>query len=186
MTDDADAVITLAYEQGLLKRISRTGWWHIGVKYPESVAEHSFRSAQLAGLIASMEGADPARASFMSLWHDSQETRIGDIPHSGRQYISVSTNEEITADQTAGLPDDTARLLKDAVAEYETTDTLEAKCAKDADKLECLLQAVEYGEQGYQRTEGWIESSMKKLQTKSAQRLAEAALRISPLAWRDR
>jgi hypothetical protein len=33
------------YEAGQLKRVKRSGWWIAGVKDPESVAEHSFRTA---------------------------------------------------------------------------------------------------------------------------------------------
>ncbi|MGW1340223.1 HD domain-containing protein [Kribbella sp. NPDC002412] len=72
------------------------------------------------------------------------------------------------------------------VSEYEAAETIEARCAKDADRLECLLQAVEYGEAGYKRVGGWIESSRARIQTAFGRRLAEAALQTSPLAWRDR
>jgi putative hydrolase of HD superfamily len=39
-------VAAFAYEMGVLKRIRRSGWWHVGVRDPESIAEHSFRVAQ--------------------------------------------------------------------------------------------------------------------------------------------
>nr|WP_238176367.1 HD domain-containing protein [Kribbella albertanoniae] len=81
---------------GVLKRLRRAGWWHVGVGDPESVAEHSLRVAQLAALIAAEEGGDPARAAYLGMWHDSQETRIGDIPHSARPYIEAAPNERIT------------------------------------------------------------------------------------------
>lgn len=48
------------------------------------------------------------------------------------------------------------------------------------------MQAVEYRESGYTRADGWIESSRAKIQTNFAERLAEAALTVSPLAWRNR
>lgn len=183
---DAAGVIAFAYEMGVLKRLRRAGWWHAGVRDPESVAEHSLRVAQLAALIASEEGGDPARAAYLGMWHDSQETRIGDIPHSARPYVDVASNERITEDQTAGLPDLAAKSIQDAVAEYESLNTIEARCAQDADRLECLMQAVEYRESGYTRIDGWIESSRAKIQTDFGKRLAEAALTASPLAWRNR
>ncbi|MEV8373640.1 HD domain-containing protein [Kribbella sp. NPDC056861] len=183
---DASGVIAFAYEMGVLKRLRRAGWWHAGVRDPESVAEHSLRVAQLAALIAAEEGGDPARAAYLGMWHDSQETRIGDIPHSARPYVEVASNERITEDQVAGLPDLAAKSIRDAVAEYESLSTIEARCAKDADRLECLMQAVEYRESGYTRVDGWIESSRSKIQTDFGKRLAEAALTVSPLAWRNR
>ena len=82
MSDQAPAALAaFGYELGILKRIRRAGWWHAGVRDPESVAEHTMRVAQLAALLAAEEGADPARASFLALWHDTQETRTGDLPH---------------------------------------------------------------------------------------------------------
>ncbi|WP_381804531.1 HD domain-containing protein [Streptomyces niveus] len=69
------------------------------------------------------------------------------------------------------------------VEEYENGDSLEVICAHDADKLECLIQAVEYREQGYSNVQGWIDSSLQKLKTASAQALAEAALNMTSVEW---
>ena len=186
MSDDAAALASFAYELGLLKRVRRSGWWHVGVLDPESVAEHTMRAAQLAALIAAEEGADPARAAFLALWHDTQETRTGDLPHTANAYLTKPDPRRITTDQTGGLPERSRDLVRDAVGEYEAHETLEARCAKDADKLEMLLQAVEYREVGVLRTEGWIESARKSLSLETSRRIAEAALNVSPLSWRDR
>ncbi|OXM66386.1 MULTISPECIES: HD domain-containing protein [Amycolatopsis] len=183
---DPSAIAGFGYELGVLKRIRRSGWWHAGVRDPESVAEHSLRVAQLAGLLAAEEGADPARAAYLALWHDSQETRTGDLPHTVKPYLAKPDPRQITADQTAHLPDAARTSVRDAVDEYETAETIEARCARDADKLEMLLQAVEYRDIGVQRVQGWIDSALKGLSTTTAQRVAEVAVSLSPLAWRDR
>ncbi len=183
---DAVAVANFAFELGVLKRMRRAGWWHLGVRDPESVAEHSLRVAQLASLIAAIEGAGPGRAALLAIWHDSQETRTGDIPHTARPYLDQRSPEVITADQTAALPDTARKTVQEAVVEYEAQQTPEARCAKDADKLECLIQAIEYQDAGYARAQGWIESSRAGLHTGTARRIADAALRTSPLAWRAR
>jgi putative hydrolases of HD superfamily len=133
---DATAIASFAFELGVLKRMRRAGWWHVGVRDPESVAEHSLRVAQLASLLAALEGADPARAAFLAIWHDSQETRTGDIPHTARPYLQLAPNETITADQTARLPDAVRKSVQEAVMEYEEQATAEAHCARDADKLD--------------------------------------------------
>jgi len=52
-------------------------------------------------------------------------------------------------------------------------------------QLEMLLQAVEYREIGVQRVDGWIESARTGLSTETARRVAEAAINLSPLAWRE-
>lgn len=184
---EARGVATFAYEMGVLKRLRRAGWWHVGVRDPESVAEHSLRVSQLAALIAAEEGADPARAAYLGLWHDSQETRIGDIPHTARPYMDTKPdNEKITRDQVALMPDAAARTVLDAVAEFEAQQTAESRCAKDADKLECLIQAIEYGDAGYQHVQEWIDSSRQALTTAFAQRVADAAVSTSSFAWRER
>jgi putative hydrolase of HD superfamily len=184
--DHATGIAAFAFEMGVLKRARRTGWWHAGVRDPESVAEHSLRTAQLAALIAAQEGADPARAAMLAIWHDSQETRTGDIPHTAKPYMSAVDNEAISADQVARLPEAAAKTVREAVAEYEAQSTAEARCARDADKLECLVQAVEYRAAGYGNVDGWIQSSRSSLRTTTAQRIAEAALGTSMLAWRGR
>ncbi|MGW3669151.1 HD domain-containing protein, partial [Streptomyces sp. NPDC005141] len=78
MSEDLTAVARFLYEAGTLKNTARTGWWMAGVKEPESVADHSWRTALIATIIAKLEGADPPRAAFLAVWHDSQETRTGD------------------------------------------------------------------------------------------------------------
>lgn len=186
LPDPAAALAAFGYELGLLKRIPRTGWWHAGVRDPESVAEHTMRTAQLAALLAAEEGADPNRAAFLALWHDTQETRTGDLPHTIHDYLPKPDPRQITADQTQELPPRSQEVIRAAVDEYEDRQTLEARCAKDADKLEMLLQAAEYRDIGVHRVEGWIETARKGLTTETAQRIADAALSLSPLTWRDR
>ncbi|NUW30770.1 HD domain-containing protein [Nonomuraea sp. SMC257] len=176
----------LLYEMGLLKRYKRTGWLVAGVRDPESIADHSFRTAVIAGVIAALEGGDPQRAAFMSLFHDSQETRITDIPYVAKRYLTAPANEDVTADQTRDVPEAVAAMLRGAIAEYEEKVSLEAVCARDADKLECLLQAVEYREQGHQNVQPWIDSSLAALKTATAKRLADEALRTNTLDWLTR
>lgn len=81
-----------------------------------------------------MEGADAVRTGYLGMWHDSQETRIGDIPHSARPHLAAAPNEKVSQDQTTSLPEAVAATIKDAVAEYEAGETLEARCARDADR----------------------------------------------------
>jgi putative hydrolase of HD superfamily len=186
MPDELEQLTGFVYEIGLLKRYKRTGWLIAGVSDPESIADHSFRAAVLAGIIAAMEGADPARAALLSVFHDSQETRLTDIPYLAKAYVQRAPNEQVTADQTRGMPGPVADLIATTVGEYEEKTSLEARCARDADKLECLVQAIEYREQGNQNIQPWIDSSLAALQTASAKELADEALRLRSLDWLDR
>lgn len=57
--------------------------------------------------------------------------------------------------------------------------------AHDADKLECLVPAVEYREPGCSVVQNWIDTSLASLKTASAQALAEAALNMSSIEWQQ-
>ncbi|MFH8753307.1 HD family hydrolase [Streptomyces rimosus] len=184
MADDTTrGTASFISEMGVLKRVARTGWWFTGNKHPESVAEHSFRVGVIGSVLAMMEGADPARVALLCLFHDSQETRVGDIPHIGRKYLRAAPNGEVTADQVANAHPAVRTGVQGAVDEYEAGETPEAIVARDADKLECLVQAVEYREQGYSLTQNWIDTSLASLKTTSAKALAEAALTMPSLEW---
>jgi putative hydrolase of HD superfamily len=76
--------------------------------------------------------------------------------------------------------------VREAVDEYESAESPEALYARDADKLEMLLQAVEYRDIGVKNVDEWIVSATKSLQTDLARRVAEAALTLSSLSWRVR
>ncbi|EWS93643.1 metal dependent phosphohydrolase [Streptomyces filamentosus NRRL 11379] len=171
------------YEAGTLKQTRRTGWWMAGVRDPESVAEHSWRTALIATIIAKLEGADPARAAYLAVWHDTQESRTGDVNHLGKKYSPAGDPQEVTADQTAGMPEVLASAVRELVTEYEAKESPEAVCARDANKLECLLQGIEYKDQGYENAQRWIDNSRARLLTETANRLADELLAQGGLDW---
>lgn len=183
MANETERLAGFLYEIGLLKRYKRTGWLVAGVKDPESIADHSLRTAIIASVLAAMEGANPERAALLSLFHDSQETRLTDVPYAAKPYIKKAPNEQVTERQTRGLPEVVTAMITGVVAEYEGKVSAEAMCARDADKLECLIQAVEYREHGNQNTQPWIDSSLAQLRTASAKLLAEEAQRTGSLDW---
>jgi putative hydrolase of HD superfamily len=150
MTDeDALNVAAFLIEAGHLKRTPRAGWPIAGVRDPESVAEHSYRTAIIAYVLATMEGANAERAATLAVFHDVPEARSGDIPSTGKRYLRMAPAVDIAAEQTANLPTSLAESVRRLIGEFEGKVTPEAVCAKDADKLECLLQAREYQAQGF-------------------------------------
>jgi putative hydrolases of HD superfamily len=179
----ARAITAFLYEIGQLKRYPRTGWHTAGVARPESVADHCFRASVIAAVIASLEGADPQRAAFLALWHDSQETRTTDLSHLTKKYVSSLPNEAVTSDQVSRLPEPLAGVITAAVAEYEARETPEARCARDADKLELLLQAREYTGQGHPSLGPFLDSARSALRTDAARELAAEAMRQGYLDW---
>ncbi|TDC09651.1 HD domain-containing protein [Streptomyces sp. 8K308] len=179
----ARGAVTYLMEMGALKRSKRSGWWIAGVKDPETIAEHSFRTAIIGSVLAMLEGADPAKVALLCTFHDTQETRVGDIPWIGRRYLTAAKNEEVTADQVADAPPVVAAGIQAIVDEYENGDSLEVLVAHDADKLECMIQGLEYLEQGYRNAQEWVDSTRAKLKTPSAIALANAAQGMSSAEW---
>jgi putative hydrolase of HD superfamily len=180
---EAAAVVRLCYEAGQLKRSRRTGWWRAGISDPESVAEHSWRTAVIAYFIALAEGADPERTVTIAVFHDLQETRTGDIEYVGRHYVVAEPDEVIAKDQAADLPATMAGAFLAVVAEHVDSASLESACARDADKLECLLQAREYQRQGHADAQTWIDNMASAVRTDTGRALAAAAVKADPAEW---
>lgn len=187
--DHVAAIATFAHEVGHLKHIDRSGWLLAGVRSPESVAEHSFRVGVLAYVIAAAEGADADRAAALGLFHDLPETRIGDVPSVGKRYVTTADPAEVVADQTHALPDDLARRIRGLVAEHESAKTADAtpesRCSRDADKIECLLQAREYQREGFTELSPWVATMVDAVSTATGKALAAVAAEVPPAAWWD-
>jgi putative hydrolase of HD superfamily len=64
----------------------------------------------------------------------------------------------------------------ESIAEFETQHTIEARCARDADKLECLIQ-------GITTVQHWIDNSPNALKTNPARELATDIIKANPLGW---
>lgn len=182
---EIEGVVDYIFEAGLLKRAKRTGWWIAGVKDPESIAEHSHRAALIGAALALMEGADPAKVALLAVFHDTQETRVGDIRYIGRRYLTAASNQEVTADQVAAASEAVRDGVQRIVDDYETGDSLEVVVAHDANKLDCLFQAIEYREHGNQNTQPFIDNMLALITTPSAQRIALAAVERGSQLWHD-
>jgi putative hydrolases of HD superfamily len=172
------------YEIGQLKRVKRAGWWMIGITAPESVAEHSFRTALLGYVLASLAGADAKTTAVMCLFHDTAESRINDLHLVAKRYLQQKEGEQQAwTEQVKSLPTDLAQQILGFVETYEGRTSLEAQVAHDADALECLIQAREYQLQGYADAQEWITNCYASLKTEAAKHLADACLRVDPSAW---
>jgi putative hydrolase of HD superfamily len=168
MTAPDDAIVQLLLHVGALKRLPRQGWVHLGVPNPESVADHSFRLALMTLLLAQDDPAiDTARALVLALCHDLPEAIAGDVTpfdesladaevdrdrlfRSAPAYseqadrIKRAAEEDALHEMTGELPEPLCRLIVDAWEEYEAGNTVEARLVRQLDKLEALLQGIEY------------------------------------------
>jgi len=134
-------------------------------------------------VLAVLEDADPNLTAALCLFHDVAEARTGDIPNVAKAYVTREPDVRVAADQVGGMPPALRDAILGAVGRFAGQDSPEALLAKDADRLECLLQAREYEHQGFRNTRPWMESSMARLRSPAARLLAERALTMPPDEW---
>ena len=141
---------------GKLKKIDRTGWvTRIGIKNPESVADHSFRTAILAMIIGDMKKLDTEKMMRMSLLHDLQEIVMGDWDLFKKERLGFDNFEkrekESIKEVLKKLPKDLERKYLDIWEEFHGGKSEEARIVKNIDKLEFVIQALEYERDGYEK-----------------------------------
>ena len=174
-------------ELGLLKRVRRSGWWTIGIKDGESVADHSFRCAIIAYCIAQQENADPFRAAVIALFNDIHEARINDLHKVSQRYIELRKAEQRAAEeQLKDLPDDIGLGIYKLLKELWDDNSHEAVIARDADILECMLQGKEYYEQGHTQAEAFFDDKNNHLKTETAKSLGRSLLAWNSIEWCSR
>ena len=156
-------------EAGLLKKIKRSGWWVAGIKDPESVAEHCFRCAVIGYYLAHLEKADPYKVTVMTLFNDIHEARINDLHKMGHLYIDFKDAEKrVFKEQIKDLDKSVKSELERFRRDLDNQGSKESIVARDADILECLLQAKEYYDGGHLGVKRFFHRAPGYLRTKSA------------------
>ncbi|OGX05954.1 MAG: hypothetical protein A2Z88_02665 [Omnitrophica WOR_2 bacterium GWA2_47_8] len=178
------AVLNFFAEAGLLKKIKRSGWWVAGIKDPESVAEHSFRCAVIGYCIAEMEKVDPLKVLLMTLFNDIHEARINDLHKMGHYYIDFKEAErKVFKDQTEFLDERIRHILRTTRNEFDKQSSKEAIVARDADILECLVQAKEYYDRGFSGAKRFFKRGPDFLKTKTAKRFWQQIKKWDSHSW---
>ena len=139
-----EKLIELFRNLGKLKTTKRAGWARVGVAKPESVADHTFRTAFMVMVLGDILKLDTEKLVRMALIHDLPEALVGDITPYDNLTIEEKRKKEVEAIK---------ELLKDVPhgneyvelwLEYDQQKSAEAKVLKNFDKLEMALQASEY------------------------------------------
>ena len=146
------SLIDLLHALQSLKNLPRTGWRLRGIADGESVADHCFRMAFAAMLLADVLRArgteiDVERTIRMALLHELAECTLGDIPQPAFEHLGAATKSqaEKTAVEQLLAPIGGIRSMYGGLwDEYEAGDTPESTVVRMADKMEMLLQALEY------------------------------------------
>jgi putative hydrolase of HD superfamily len=183
----AESAARFIYMAGQMKELERGGWIQARVPRPESVADHSWRVAVIALMIAEQEGADPHRAAVLGLFHDLPECYYGDVTSVGKPYVETADPGRVIEDQTRGLAGSLAALIAGAVAEHESAKTpdasSEAICSRDADKIDCWFQGRLYAAAGNTLVRPIVDSMPGMITTATGLSMIKAAEKMSPGAW---
>jgi putative hydrolase of HD superfamily len=180
-------IANFIFEINNLKRFEHCGTKFAGVKNPDSIAEHVFRTMQIAYIIAGLEGVTESellKVLEITLFHDNAEVRVGDIHKIASKYIDYKEGEnKAFEDQIKQLPEVIQKRLSGIVKKYNDRDSsIEYVISKDADLLETMFQAKEYLELGY-KTQRWIDNAEKYLVTKSAKKMLAQMKKNSFVDW---
>ena len=136
-----------------LKTTKREGWRRFGIRDGESIAEHQYRMSIMTMLAPPALAAklDLAKCMRMALIHDMAEALVGDITpvekiaKEDKSRMEASTIDYV-ADRLLGKVANVraGEELRKIWWEYEDGKTLESKFVHDIDKMELLLQMLEY------------------------------------------
>lgn len=155
---------------GRLKALARAGWVREGITQPESVADHSFRTAVMALVLGPALSVNVDKLIKMLLVHDLAESdpTVGDItPLDGIPAEQKHRRESAAMVRLcSGFPEGDELLA--LWQEFEDGKTPESQLARQLDLFEMALQAAEY-----ERTTGL---SLKAFREQALNRLREPIL----------
>lgn len=147
-----------------MKAIPRTGWITHGVSLQdvESVADHSFSTCSLSLLIADLEvqsgkHVNVERVLRLALLHDLSESLTFDISKAYLEYLGPSgaaIKRELEHSAWKHIVDSLQnpvlrRKYSGYQKEFDAEKTFESRIVHAADRLDILLQVIEYRRKGY-------------------------------------
>jgi len=173
-------IVNFLFEIGILKKTPRSGYQFLGTGN-ESVAEHSFRVAVIAYLLAKNEPkADMQKVVLMSLFHDFHEARTGDHNYVNKRYVTVNENKAVN-DLALNLS--FGQEIVSLIDEFNSRKTLEAQLSQDADQLDFILELKRQQDLGNISAAEWQKYSAKRLITDFAKTLADEIVTTDSSDW---
>lgn len=166
-------ILNFFLEVNKLKTMPRTGWVLMEVKNPETIAEHTFRMAILAWLLAEKKNLSIRKTIQTALSHDLCEVYAGDVtpffyylklPKNRAQrknflmkWIRLSKKEkeklgkkktklerESLLKLTKFLKPHVKKLICSSWFNFEKRISREGNFVKQVDRIETLIQSIEY------------------------------------------
>ncbi len=133
-----------------LKYIDRAGWKaKVGVKDPESVADHTYAMCVIGMAMSDVMGLDAEKVLKMTVLHDLGESIVGDyMPgevSAKRKFVEESSAiKKIISSLPANVKTEYLKVWR----EYQQGKTEEARLVRRIDKFELALQAARYAKDG--------------------------------------
>ena len=173
-------MVHFLFEVGILKSIPRSGYQFLG-SGSESVAEHTFRVAVIAYLLAKHEPkADMQKVLLMSLFHDFHEARTGDHNYVNKRYVTVNEDKAVR-DLAQKLP--FGQEIISLIDEFNSRETPEARLSQDADQLDFILELKRQLDLGNKSAAEWLRYAVKRLITDFAKKLADEIIKTGSSDW---
>jgi putative hydrolase of HD superfamily len=143
---DARSLLQFFMMSGRLKTELRRGWVQkLGMQHPESVADHSFRTALLAMVISDLRGLDTGKAMRLALLHDLPEAIVGDsTPEERSGARKTAAETKAMEEMLSELPKEIRTIYSSAWREYSEGKSEESRLVRQLDKIEMAIQAWEY------------------------------------------
>ncbi|KAM6571877.1 hypothetical protein CsatA_015957 [Cannabis sativa] len=158
-----------------LKSTKRKGWINHGIQNPESISDHMYRMALMALIVRDLPGVNRERCIKIAIVHDIAEAIVGDItPSDGVPKEEKRRMEQAALNEMCKIlgGDLRAAEIKELWEEYEYNSSIEANLVKDFDKVEMILQALEYEEEHGKVLDEFFLSTAGKFQTEIGKSLA--------------
>ncbi|KAK9475629.1 HD domain-containing protein [Lipomyces japonicus] len=134
-----------------LKTTKRQGWLDRGIQAQntESISDHMYRMAAMS--LLAPEEVDSRKCVAIAIVHDLAEAVVGDItPHDDvtpeEKHRRERETIEFISESLQPVNAKAAAEITSLYLEYEHESTAEARFVKDLDKLEFILQTIEYQE----------------------------------------
>ncbi|KAL4777527.1 hypothetical protein BDW60DRAFT_173230 [Aspergillus nidulans var. acristatus] len=178
-----------------LKTTKREGWRRFNINDGESISDHMYRMSMMTMLAPPSLAArlDLPRCMKMALVHDMAESLVGDITPNDpikkdekarreaavMEYIASTLLRNVPSGVSAG--DGILAVFN----EYEANETLEAQFVHDVDKMELLLQMIEY-ERSYEIDLNEFLGVAKRIQLPEIKEWAATVLEERKALWKSR
>ncbi|KAG9252664.1 HD domain-containing protein [Emericellopsis atlantica] len=156
--EDSKSALSFLHMLERLKTTKREGWRRFGIQRGESISDHMYRMSLISMFapVSLRPKLDLYKCMRMCLIHDMAELLVGDItpvdgvPKPEKNRREAATMDYLTKNLLRGVPGgpDVGDEIRSIWQEYEDSQTLDSHFVHDVDKIELLLQMVEYEKKG--------------------------------------